>query len=110
MAVLFEGSERAVEAQLANAQGLVGGDESGPEVWAEARGRQGSARGRAHFDPGRLAELLDGLVEAIVRPSAGIGYIPHERRRSRSEPEAAALAWLQERIRHAFDPNEILAA
>jgi glycolate oxidase FAD binding subunit len=112
VAVLFEGSARAVEAQLATARGLVGGEESGPEIWDETRARQGAARGSTHYDPGRLAELLAGLTEAIVRPSAGTAFMPDERRRSVAEPvspEAAALSWLQERIRHAFDPKDILA-
>jgi FAD/FMN-containing dehydrogenase len=109
VAVLFEGSDRAVEAQLSAAQGLVGGEERGPDVWIETRQRQGAARGRARFDPGQLAELLDELAEAVVRPAAGVAYLPHERRRSRPEAEATALAWLQERLRHAFDPKDILA-
>ncbi len=112
VAVLFEGSAPAVEAQLATAQGLVGGEVVEPEIWDEVRARQGAARGRAHFDPGRLAELLKGLREAVVRPSAGIAFMPDERRRGVADPhspEAAALSWLQERIRAAFDPKDILA-
>jgi glycolate oxidase FAD binding subunit len=111
VAVLFEGSAHAVEAQLATTRGLVGGDDSGPDIWAEARARQGAARGRAHFDPGRLAELLIGLAEAIVRPSAGVAFMSDEPRPSGSEPQSpqAALTWLQERIRHAFDPKDVLA-
>jgi glycolate oxidase FAD binding subunit len=112
VAVLFEGSPRAVEAQLASARALVGGDEHGPEIWDEVRAWQGAARGRARFDPGRLAEFLAGLAQAVVRPSVGVAFMPAERRRSSEprSPEAAALAWLQERIRHAFDPKDTLAS
>jgi hypothetical protein len=74
--VLFEGSERAVEAQLARARALVGGDEADDDVWQESRRRQGDARGRVRFEPGRLAEELAALSEAVVRPVAGVAYAP----------------------------------
>jgi len=111
IAVLFEGSERAVDAQLIAARGLVGGNETGPEVWEEARMRQGAAPGRVRFAPGDLADVLSGLSEAVVRPSAGVAYV-REREPSGSEPqspEAAGLLRLQERVRLAFDPNGVLA-
>jgi hypothetical protein len=114
VAMLLEGSERAVEAQLAAAYGLVGGDETDPDVWDEARLRQGAARGRVRFDPGRLAEALVELPEAVVRPSAGIAYTPDERRPSGSEPQSReasdAVRRLVERIERQFDPQGIFAA
>jgi len=112
IAVLFEGSERAVDAQLAAARGLVGGNETGREVWEESRVRQGAARGRVRFAPGDLADVLARLSEAVVRPSAGVAYV-QEREPSGSEPqdpEAEPLRRLHERIRAAFDPKGILAA
>ena len=54
VAVLFEGSERAVAAQLAAARALVGGAEAGTAVWDESRSRQGAASGRVRFAPGEL--------------------------------------------------------
>ena len=112
VAVLLEGSERAVDAQLAAARGLVGGDETGPEVWEESRMRQGGARGRVRFAPGDLADVLAGLSEAVVRPSAGVAYTLEELP-SGSEPQSAdaadAVQRLSERIRLAFDPNGVLA-
>jgi len=105
IAVLFEGSERAVGAQLAAAGGLVGGAEAGPEVWEEARRRQGAARGRVRFEPGRLAGVLDELPEAVVRPTAGIAYVPHEAPEDISE----GVHRLVDAIRSRLDPHGVLA-
>jgi glycolate oxidase FAD binding subunit len=108
VAVLFEGSERAVAAQLASARALVGGTEAGPEAWEESRRRQGMAQGRARFAPGELAGLLGTLEEAVVRPSAGIAYTPRPPSYKLSqggEAEARLLA----RIKDELDPRGILA-
>jgi glycolate oxidase FAD binding subunit len=105
VALLFEGGEAGVAAQLADAHRLVGGDEIGDEVWAEARGRQGRSRGRVRFDPGRLLATLATLEEAVARPAAGVAYVPFEVASER--PEAARR--LEERIRAAFDPRGVLA-
>ena len=106
LVVLFEGSERAVAAQLETARGLVGGEEAGDEPWAEARGRQAAARGVAVFEPGRLGETLAGLDEAVVRAAAGVAYVPHEA----APPLDGAVRALSERVRAAFDPQGILAS
>ena len=106
IAVLFEGSERAVDAQLTAARGLVGGDETGPEAWEESRMRQGAARGRVHFDPGLLAQTLASLPKAIVRPAAGIAYVPHDV----PEDMPDGVRRLNEAIRQEFDPSGVLAA
>ena len=105
-AVLFEGSQRAVDAQLTAARGLVGGDETGPEVWEESCRRQGAARGRFRFDPGDLRRVVAELPEAIVRPSAGTAYVPHEV----PDDMPAGVHRLNEAIRRAFDPDGVLAA
>ncbi|MDW8338925.1 MAG: FAD-binding oxidoreductase [Thermoleophilia bacterium] len=112
IALLFEGGERAVEAQVAHARALVGGVEAGPEVWDESRGRQARARERIRFEPRRLAAVLGRLPEAVVRPAAGVAYVhgeveglDPELRDRRSE----ALDALEERIRAAFDPHGVLA-
>jgi glycolate oxidase FAD binding subunit len=107
--VLFEGSPRAVEAQVAAAQVLVGGVEVGAEAWENSRRRQGAALGRLRFRPGRLAETLARLSEAMVRPSAGIAYTTSAETASGSEPQSAVDA-LVERIRHELDPRGVLAA
>jgi glycolate oxidase FAD binding subunit len=107
--VLFEGSPRAVEAQVAAAQALVGGVRVGAEAWETSRQRQGAARGRLRFPPGRLAETLAGLSEAVVRPSAGVAYTTRAETPSGSEPRSAVDA-LVERIRHELDPRGVLAA
>jgi glycolate oxidase FAD binding subunit len=109
VAVLFEGSERAVEAQLAAARKLVGGAEAGPEVWDESRRRQASAGGRVRFEPGRLAEALSDMSEAVVRPASGVAYTAAESpsynlSQTRSVPDE-----LLARIKKALDPAGILA-
>ena len=58
VAVLFEGSERAVAAQLDAARALVGGALEGPAVWEESRERQGRSLGRVRFAPADLGNAL----------------------------------------------------
>ena len=105
--VLFEGSPGAVDAQVATARALVGGVEAGGDAWQTSRRRQGAARGRIRFDPGRLRETLADLDEAVVRPAAGVAYTP-----SGSEPQGAdrGVAPVVERIRRELDPKGVLAA
>jgi glycolate oxidase FAD binding subunit len=71
LVLLFEGSERAVAAQVDAARALVGGDED-PSVWAEIAERQ-SAGHRVGFD--RLDAFLADAGEAVVRVSALNGYV-----------------------------------
>ena len=104
VAVLFEGGARAVEAQVQAAAGLAGGEEESPEVWSEARERQGRARGRLRFDPGRLGAALAGLEEAVVRPAAGVAYVPHGVASDLPEPARRLNAAVKAR----FDPRGIL--
>jgi hypothetical protein len=106
VAVLFEGAERAVDAQLAAARALVGGEEASPDVWEETRRRQGAARGRVRFDPGRLADALAGLPEAVVRPASGVAYVAHET----EECVPEGVDRLVEAIRRELDPRGVLAA
>jgi hypothetical protein len=106
VAMLFEGRPAAVEDQLRRAQALVGGGEADAEVWPEARARQGAALGRRRFEPGRLGELLEELDEAVVRPAAGVTYVPAET--PSDMPEAVRA--LNERVRAQFDPSSILSA
>jgi glycolate oxidase FAD binding subunit len=105
VAVLFEGSASAVEEQLAAARGLVGGEETDPAVWRESRARQAAARGRARFAPGDLGETLAGLSEAVVRPAAGVAYVPEP---VEDVPGEGVLR-LREAIRIAFDPTGVLS-
>jgi glycolate oxidase FAD binding subunit len=110
VAVLFEGSERAVEAQLETARRLVGGSEAGDEVWDESRARQGEARGRVRFDPGRLAKALAAMSDAVVRPASGVAYVADNA--CGSEPQSSpppALEPLVERIARELDPKGVLA-
>jgi glycolate oxidase FAD binding subunit len=113
VAVLFEGSQRAVEAQVAAAKRLVGGVESGPEVWNESRDRQAAATARTRFDPGRLGETLSGLADAVVRPSAGVAFTRDEHA-SGSGPlsgtAAEVVRELTRRIEHELDPRGVFAA
>ena len=68
VAVLFEGSPRAVDAQVDAVQALVGGAESDDEIWAESRRLQAEAKTHVRFAPGELREHLADLAEAVVRP------------------------------------------
>jgi glycolate oxidase FAD binding subunit len=102
--LLFEGSARAVDEQLVAAEALVGGTEVDGEIWDEARRRQGEARGRVRFEPGRLAEALEALDEAIVRPAAGVASVP-----SPITDETDDGRRLAEAIRLQFDPNGVLS-
>jgi glycolate dehydrogenase FAD-binding subunit len=103
VAVLFEGSERAVQAQLEAAIALTAGSESDSEVWEESRARQSEARGRVRFAPGELAETLDRLPEAVVRPSSGIAYIPDETVEQLPDDVAGLVAALRSQL----DPHGI---
>ena len=106
--VLFEGSERAVGAQLATARTLVGGDESDGSVWAESRDRQAAAKGRVRFAAGELARLLGELGEAVVRPSAGIAYPAEGGPSDTASRGSPALQLLLERIARELDPRGVL--
>jgi glycolate oxidase FAD binding subunit len=105
VAVLFEGRERAVAAQLDAASRLVGGTVADSEVWREARERQGRSLGRVRFSPAELANLLSTLGEAVVRPAAGIAYVPH---RVGGVPSAAARG-VHRRLEQQLDPAGVLS-
>ncbi len=104
--VLFEGSLRAVDAQMAAAHELVGGTEGGASVWDESRARQAAALGRIRFAPGELADVLAGLGEAVARPAAGVAYTAERA----DEAGARAGQALVDRITAELDPRGVLAA
>ena len=108
--MLFEGSARAVDAQVDAVQALVGGTESDDEIWAESRRLQAEAKTHVRFAPGELREHLADLPKAAVRPSAGVAYVSEERPSVNltQGPSADALAALEERILRAFDPKGTL--
>jgi glycolate oxidase FAD binding subunit len=109
VAVLFEGSQRAVDAQVAAARELVGGEEAGCEIWTESRDRQGASLGHVRFDPGDLAKALADLSEAVVRPIAGVAYMS-QRTPSYNLSQAdgdGAKARLLARLARSFDPNGV---
>ena len=110
VAVLFEGSPGAVEAQLTQARRLVGGDEADMSVWDESRRRQGVSKGRVRFAPGELAVVLQRVSEAVVRPSAGVAYTelesPHD---NPSQARSGHVEALVERIRRELDPGGVLS-
>jgi len=104
LAVLFEGRAAAVEAQLETARTLVGGVPVDEAVWDDARARQGASLGRLRFAPRDLGNLLSTLDAAVVRPAAGIAYVPH---RVGGVPSATARH-LQRALRERFDPAGVL--
>jgi glycolate oxidase FAD binding subunit len=104
VAVLFEGVAPAVEAQVAAARTLVGGDVDDGAAWVEARERQGRAHCRLRFAARDLRNTLSTLPEAIARPSAGIAYVPH---RVGGVP-SAGVRRLQRAVKDALDPAGVL--
>jgi hypothetical protein len=114
VALLFEGSECAVAAQLERARALVGGAEADGSVWEESRARQEVSKGRVHFAPGELRSVLEFLQDAVLRPSAGIAYAAQEIARDDplqeiSSGRVKALEALVERIARELDPRGVLA-
>ena len=104
LAVLFEGGRRAVDEQFELARGLLGGAEDDGSVWEEVGARQALSQGRLLFPPGRLAETLDHLDEAVVRVAPGVAYVPEPVADPRDPVEIA----LAERVRVQFDPEGVL--
>ena len=74
VAALFEGSARAVAAQLAAARALVGGEEADDAVWDESRARQADARGRVRFAPGSSRRPWPASTRPSSVPRAGVAY------------------------------------
>jgi glycolate oxidase FAD binding subunit len=105
VAALFEGRGRAVAAQLDAARALVGGAVGGDTVWGESRERQGRSLGRVRFSPAELGNVLSTLDESVVRPAAGIAYVPH---RVGGVPSAAARR-IQRALKEQLDPAGVLA-
>jgi glycolate oxidase FAD binding subunit len=105
VAMLFEGGAAAVAAQVETVQLLVGGAETDGTVWVESRARQAAAGGRSSFAPGSLRGFLERVPEAVVRPSAGIAYLPDAVPDETPEP----VRLLQECVRARFDPQGVLA-
>ena len=110
VAVLFEGSERAVSAQLDAARALVGGDEADMAVWDESRQRQAASKRRVRFDPGDLPRILETLTEAVIRPSAGVAFTADESpSNSLLQGHSSGAEVLVERIRQELDPRGVLS-
>jgi FAD/FMN-containing dehydrogenase len=111
VAVLFEGTERAVAAQVRTAQALVGGVEADVSVWDESRARQGAASGRVRFAPGDLATVLETLERAVIRPSAGVAFVASEDPSvNQLQALSASQVALVEAIRAELDPGGVLAS
>lgn len=111
VAVLFEGSERAVAAQARAMQALVGGEEQDTSVWDASRRRQEVSKGRVHFAPGSLADVLAGHADAVIRPAAGVAFTPEPIPSiDQSQGASRGAEALVERIRQELDPRGVLAA
>jgi hypothetical protein len=74
-------------------------------VWAESRARQAAAGGRLSFVPGTLRAVLEQVPGAVIRPAAGIAYLPNAVPDDTSDP----VLLLQERVRVRFDPQSVLS-
>jgi FAD/FMN-containing dehydrogenase len=88
MALLFEGGEAAVEAQVS----ACPGSRADAAVWDEARSLQERAGGHVPF---AWQECL------LARPGPGLAFV--------AEPVERAWSPLAERVRAAFDPEGVLA-
>lgn len=104
VAVLFEGGAAAVAAQVAAMRSFVGGNQADTSVWSESRSRQAAAAGRTTFDPGSLRNILGRHQKAVIRPSAGVAFLPTPV----ADTTSAAVRSLQERVRVRFDPAGVL--
>jgi glycolate oxidase FAD binding subunit len=102
--VMLEGSAPVVAAQLAEAERVVGASEIHGDPWPEARESQARAGGALAFAPGELEDVLRAESRALVRPSLGIAYVE----RHVGSETSLALRALNERVRRAFDPEEVL--
>ena len=101
VAVLFEGSERAVAAQVAADSALSWAAPKAPrQVWDEARERQAASLGRLRFAQRDLRNTLSTLQEAVVRPCAGVAYVPQRV----SDVLPAGVRRLNAAIKAALDP------
>jgi len=111
VAVLLEGSERAVAAQIDRMRRLVGGSEDDGSIWTEARERQAASPDRVRFAPGDLAATLDALQSAVVRPAAGVAYTPavDPARNTLLQGSSTAEGRLLDRIALELDPRGVLA-
>ncbi len=87
LALLFEGGEAAVEAQVAAAPGA----RAGSAVWEESARRQAASGGRVAFDWQECK---------LARPGLGTAFVSGQRERGWSP--------LAERVRAAFDPAGVL--
>jgi glycolate oxidase FAD binding subunit len=107
LALLFEGSRRAVDVQVREAERMLDGQEVGEddESWEDGANRQLAARGRLSFAPAKLADVLESNEQAIVRVAAGVAYVPEPV----ADPRDPAEIALVERIRARFDPHGVLA-
>lgn len=105
VALLFEGAPTAVERQVDDARQLVGARPCSEEIWKESRERQAGAQGRLLFAPGDLQAVVESHPTAVIRPSAGVAYVPFE-----IEPTLTPAAErLIARLRARFDPTGTLA-
>jgi FAD/FMN-containing dehydrogenase len=89
MALLFEGAEAAVTAQIGHCPGARHPDMA---VWGESAARQGNRR------PVPFA----WQTSLLARPGVGLAWLESE------APEPAAWPPLAERVRAAFDPEGVL--
>jgi glycolate oxidase FAD binding subunit len=100
MAILFEGSERAVAEQIDRAATVLGGRQANVRVWAEARWRQSESPARRAFGAGELGNRLGEAGECVVHTGPTCFLFG----------DGAPLRWpaLAERLRRHLDPGNVL--
>ena len=109
--VLFEGSPSAVDEQIAAAQRLAESNEGlvtirrEEPIWDESRKRQGASLGRIRFAPGDLGRALPLIAEAVIRPAAGVAYLPV----TAPDDTAPEVRRLERAIREQLDPRGVFS-
>ncbi len=70
-----------------------------------------SRKGRVHFAPGSLADVLASHAEAVIRPAAGVAFVPELTPSvDQSQGASRGAEVLVERIRQELDPRGVLAS
>ncbi|HZR93085.1 MAG TPA: FAD-binding oxidoreductase [Gaiellaceae bacterium] len=101
--VLFEGSARAVGAQLETARSLVGGADE--QAWGAVDDCRPLAAGRVPVTLGSIPDVLPRYERAVACVGAGVAHTVAPEPPDPRDPVEIALV---ERIRAAFDPAGVL--
>jgi glycolate oxidase FAD binding subunit len=100
LAILFEGSEGGVSAQVQLAEQLFE-TEDDDSIWPEVQRRETEARSRSALPIAEIASMLDKLPESLIRLGP-VSFLYG------GEPQPREWSPLAERVRAEFDPQGVL--